>query len=222
MVRCRDCGLLSWMASSCRIRSCPECMHKWAVREAARARERLAVGAAFYTLPWRARHVIVSPPQGPLPGTREELAALRTSGRSTLARMGFWGGCMIFHPWRCKGNRWLEGPHFHVVGYGKIDADKRPDGWVVKTKKPRKSVTSTIFYLLTHAGISRGTHSVTWFGKWAYNSLERALSETGRTFPIRQDTEAVGRCSWCQGPLEIVPKDSIHLIGWSEVHEIGG
>ncbi len=143
-----------------------------------------------------------------------------------ITRVGFWGGAMVFHPWRCKKG-WAEGPHFHVIGYGAVDVpdaikeDKRAGvvpllGWVIKGEPKRKTVSGTIFYVLTHCGLSRGTHSLTWFGKWSNSSL--AGNEV--TFPSRQDTSAVGRCPKCDGDLERVPQDDVLAFGWDMVHEI--
>ena len=83
---------------------------------------------------------------------------------------GLYGGCTFFHPYRkkhsddgtsCEFNlhcdrhhTWEVGPHFHFVGYGKMD-EKSDEfytrtGWVYKNLGKRESTYETIKYLLTH------------------------------------------------------------------------
>lgn len=259
MVQCSACGNHVWVESACRERVCPDCFRLWGWDETYKAAARLTLGARYYSIHYRARHVIVSPPQGPLPGSREELADLRRRAQDVLKTMGFWGGSMVFHPWRkrCEecggplgctgrvchsgaGTVWIGGPHFHVVGYGAVNAEDREDGWVVKTKERRKSVVGTLFYLLTHAGISYRSHALTWFGWWGYRALgEKELLRTinGASIPPKGESKCTSfqawidaqrevaspwRCSKCGGTMEPVPADSIHRFGWDRVLEIGG
>ncbi len=261
LIRCVACNRQVWIESSCRDRLCPDCFRLWAWDESYKARTRLAMGARYYNIHYRARHVIVSPPQEPLPGTRRELALLRGKAQAVLRAMGHKGGAMLFHPWRkrcgeCGGvlecdlkvcsdhpdakTSWEEGPHFHVVGYGAVNAEDRKDGWVVRTLARRRSVVGTLFYLLTHVGISRRSHSLTWFGWWGYRALgneelTRVLYGAGMlpqgesrmlTFQEWQEAErkdaALGRCPNCDGTMEIVPQGDVDLFGWDQVLQIGG
>lgn len=71
-------------------------------------------------------------------------------------------------------NAWKTSPHWHIIGYAKdgIDGEKvaknyRKTRWVIKNLGVRKSVLSTAFYQLTHAGIHKGIKTVTWFGMMA-------------------------------------------------------
>ncbi len=260
-VQCSACGHLTFIQSTCGERICPDCFRSWAWEEAFKAEARLLLGARHYTYHYGARHVVVSPPQDPLPGTRVDLGTLRASAHRVLKTMGHRGGAMVFHPWRkkcgeCEGTldcetkkcpdhpraptSWEDGPHFHVVGYGAVNAEDREDGWVVRTLPRRKTVAGTIFYLLTHAGISYRSHALTWFGWWGYRALSKedllrvingagmlpegesritslqawADSQRGVTDPWK--------CLKCGGALEPVPKDSIHRVGWDQVLQIGG
>ena len=168
---------------------------------------------------------------------------------------------MVFHPWRKRcgecggpmdcnskkcpehpraGTTWEEGPHFHVVGYGAVDAEDREEGWVVRTLSRRKSVVGTLSYLLTHAGISYRSHALTWFGWWGYRALgeeellrvingagmlpegESKITSFQAWIDSQREIANPWECQKCGGRIEPVPKDSIHLIGWEEVHRIEG
>jgi hypothetical protein len=59
----------------------------------------------------------------------------------------------------------------------------------VKNLGVRKSVFYTIWYQLSHCGLHRGNHSVTWFGICSYSSLKVEIIEIPRT------------CPWCGAPL---------------------
>lgn len=77
-------------------------------------------------------------------------------------------------------NAWKTSPHWHIIGYAKngIDGEKvsknyDKTGWVIKNLGVRKSVLSTAFYQLTHAGIHKGIKTITWFG---------VMGSTGRSY----------------------------------------
>ncbi len=68
---------------------------------------------------------------------------------------------------------WVDSPHFHVVGYGAVNAEDRPPGVVVKTigSGTARSVRATIKYALDHAHAFERRHALTWFGAWSYSKL---------------------------------------------------
>jgi hypothetical protein len=110
-----------------------------------------------------------------------------------VKKNGLKGGILIFHPFRKKHmdgsecdeyqcpylHKWVEGPHFHVLGYGKlIESDRfySDSGWVYKNMGYRRSISWTVKYLLTHCGLGyydedRRFHTVTWFGLISYNKV---------------------------------------------------
>jgi hypothetical protein len=129
-------------------------------------------------------HVIVSPPKSlwhlPYEKLRSKMYQIAKKG-------GFRGGSAIFHPFRKHPRQgWYFSPHFHLIGYGWIVWDERlfkQTGWVMKNRGIRRSVEATAFYQISHCGLTtkkeqsldgrmyRALHSITWFGKLAYNKL---------------------------------------------------
>ena len=47
----------------------------------------------------------------------------------------------------------------------------KKSGWVVKNKGERESNYGTIRYILSHAGVKKGYHTLTWFGDLSYSKL---------------------------------------------------
>jgi len=109
---------------------------------------------------------------------------------------GIIGGAKVFHPWRQKcavcghypivdtdnpcpecGSKffnWYFSPHFHIVGFGWVRNVKEvfeETGWVIRNEGVRKTLFGTLSYLLTHCGIRKGRHSLTWFGCCSYAKL---------------------------------------------------
>jgi len=87
-------------------------------------------------------------------------------------------------------------PHFHLIGYGwVINTNKiSKEGWVIKNKGIRDSSTqvyNTVAYLLSHTGIAKGVHSVTWFGDLSYSAKY--------AFELKQQKEEndYGKCPYC-------------------------
>jgi len=139
-------------------------------------------------------HLVLSPPQGVKCETMSDFRALRKMAYRIAKESGFVGGAMPFHPYRlhcvkcdsaipeywkecpkCGGSafHWVFSVHFHAVGFGWIENTKEGferHGWVVKNLGVRENCFWTFQYLLSHAGVSK-VHTVTWFGKLAYNVM---------------------------------------------------
>jgi hypothetical protein len=140
-------------------------------------------------------HVVLSPPDGTIDETIQGFRKGRQLAYDIARYSGLKGGLCVFHPYRlrcpkcgvaiddygkscpkCGGSLflWFWSPHFHFLGYGWIQntvEGYERHGWVVKNLRVRKSVFWTLQYLLSHAGVSRVFHTVTWFGDLAYNVL---------------------------------------------------
>jgi len=100
---------------------------------------------------------------------------LKEKARNLMEQAGMEGGLMIYHPFAFdkKSGQWVKRPHFHVVGFGWVVNTKKisdSDGWVIKNKGLRNSLHSTIYYQLSHAGVSDEVHSITWFGSLGYRA----------------------------------------------------
>ena len=172
---------------------CPVCFERWSSREAKHASERLKQAQKLYHYK-PVRHWIVSPPQDKYDLTTEAgYKQLRKDLLQVLKLAGFVGGMIIFHPYRLpdddntKEMRW--GPHFHLLTFGhaiKSSILYKLTGWIIKNKGIRYSVSGTIRYELSHAGIWQGKrissrqgkdvavrslHTITWFGSLSYNKV---------------------------------------------------
>jgi len=144
------------------------------------------------------KHFLVSPPQDV---DWKDIDAFRRSRERSYEIAGDCGivaGASIPHPARMRcsscgehpiqdyseecpkcGSRsfeWYFSPHFHVVGLGWTEGtaeNYEKTGWIVKGLGIRKSVFWTMEYLLSHAGIRKGVHTVTWFGRLCSNRMEK-------------------------------------------------
>ena len=108
-----------------------------------------------------------------------------------LKNLNAQGGLLIVHPFRedhkqetlSGKTRWYPSVHFHVVGfgwlnYGLVAENYRKSGWIVKDKGIRETNYGTVRYLLTHAGVKKGFHTVVWFGKLSYSNLSMPKYES--------------------------------------------
>jgi len=157
--------------ANCGKASCPTCYELWASAEAKRAEYRLSCLRKL----GKVIHVICSIHRDkccPVDYFDVKFRELRHECEETLRKRGFWGGMLVFHPFRRHSSlcTWHWSPHFHAIGYGWIRGGY--DGkWVIKNLGVRRSVCRTISYILTHCGIRERSHSVVWFGRLAYNKL---------------------------------------------------
>lgn len=170
--------LIRRIMRTCLRSECPTCYQKWAGKEANKIEHRL-LGAKQGRLHWgRVIHVTVSLPESDYGLEMENYPKLRVKIYKILKKVGLFGGSMLYHPWRQRPNRsWYYSPHFHILGYGWIRGKKvaslsKRTGYVVKNLGVRKSIVATAQYQLSHCGIKKGTHSVTWFGELAYNKVK--------------------------------------------------
>ena len=158
--------------------NCEEGASSWISREANKSTTRLNHYENLTNE--KSKHIIVSPPawllDKPIPELRKEVYKI-------LKNLNSKGGCLIPHPFRAYKQKQLDGQiksiwfpriHFHVVGYGWLGntaENYRKSGWIVKNKGIRESNYGTIRYLLSHAGIKKGFHTLTWFGDLSYSKL---------------------------------------------------
>jgi len=193
---------------SCFRSSCEYCwLEKWLSRESSRATRRIEK----YTETWKRInqqyekchifeprkylkpiHVIVSPSWKDK-FMRYDL--LKKKCRKMLDRAGVQGGLMIYHPFGLNRDtgEWVTRPHFHVVGFGWVVNTKKisdEDGWVIKNKGVRDSLHSTVYYQLSHAGVSNDIHSITWFGVLGYRA------KYSINYKI-EDDESFDFCDFC-------------------------
>lgn len=163
--------------TSCHRPLCPTCWSDWANREVARAMPRLN---AFVLKGRKLQpiHVIVSVPSEDYGLSLQEM---RQKVYRALKTVHCLGGMMIYHPKRkdFHGN-WYFSAHFHIIGYGwltNIRNNYIASGYVVKNIGIRKTVQGTIYYQLSHCGISSKHQIITWFGVLSYGKLHVVYEE---------------------------------------------
>lgn len=182
---------------SCGRKECPVCYESWAGLEAGRAVHRLLsfcvsgkmleeiyeikdedersqrIEVCFKHGRRKPIHVIFSVPES-LYGM--DITVLRPLLYKLAKKCGLSGGLAIFHPFREYDvqKTWYWSPHFHMLGFGWVRNVKtlyERYGWIIKNVGVRKSVHATLMYQLSHAGVRKDRHVVTWFGGLSYNKL---------------------------------------------------
>jgi len=192
---------------------CPFCYNAWAKREAEHSANRLQDVEDLYVSEQHSdvrkiRHIMYSPPQKDALNamcTVDGFASLKSTTLKVIKASGIVGGSIIFHSHRRLRDQehrivrgadgktiWYLSPHFHVHGWGFVMSiktfRKTFPGWIYKNKGTRKSLKSSIGYLLTHTGLAyqnydrtvhkatirstkRILHCITYFGCASYNKI---------------------------------------------------
>ena len=166
---------------SCHRPLCPTCWTDWANREVKKAKRRLEA----FVLKGRNLKPIHLTVSVPVLDWGLSLVEKRKKVYRALKMVHCLGGMLIFHPKRQKENgEWFYSPHFHVIGYGwivDVRANYVHSGYIVKNIGVRKTVEGTIFYQLSHCGISPEHHTVTWFGALSYGKLHVSKGEVEKS-----------------------------------------
>jgi len=184
--------------------ACSTCFEKWVYREANRATHKIETYAK--KMHRKPVHIVIAPSPKHFSKFETHFEHMRKKAynilKSGLAKDSELAGCMVFHPFRLNKTtkEWYPSPHFHAVGFGWFDADKvrkmhKDEQWIIRNKGVRKSVYGTLQYLLSHAGIKKGKHSVTWFGGLSYSSIAKYNPE------CKPEPERKHFCPSCDEPL---------------------
>lgn len=227
---------------SCGRLECPICYEKACSKEAHRITWRLE--NSWLMRHGKIIHVAVSVPKSLYHLSGEEL---RSKVYAKAKKVGFFGGSDIFHPARevcvlcgsnkdneldrcencgCSEFRWYYSPHFHLLGFGWIDGNKvaelyKKEGWIIKNLGIRVSVESTAFYQLSHCGIHKKHHSVTWFGNCSYNKLRIPKEEIEKKVCPLCGSELI-KLHWIgNGDMPIPNEEGEYFVdpgGWEEDH----
>jgi len=171
---------------SCYRASCRDCMPKWVNREADAITKRIQ---RFCKKNPRLKpiHIVVSPPTWDY---TKGVSKLRKQASVISKSVGVKGSAMFFHPARFdRGMLPYYAPHFHMIGFGWIEDTEllyKKNGWIVKNLGVRKTmgeVFGTVQYELTHTGIKKRRHSVTWIGELSYRKLKVQKVNSKRLCP---------------------------------------
>ncbi|MGI0026562.1 MAG: hypothetical protein ACREAD_01800 [Nitrosopumilaceae archaeon] len=192
-------------------RSCyrPSCMHcylRWIARQANRATQRIEEYAKRTGQKPIHLMLMVNTSQYNLPYN-----LLRKRMMEILKIAQWEGGAVIFHPFRFNesSRQWYYSPHFHLVGFGNRANMSRAFGrygWFVKIGEERKSVFQTFCYLLSHCGIKKKHHTVTWIVELSYSKV-----------PSEKE-QKITYCPACGGDFVPVYYEGVHPIVTSERH----
>jgi len=187
---------------TCKTAHCPLCHESWINRQSNRSARRFVKFSKDKQ--YHFRHIILSPPQERAKNmTYNELKkwlvfALKVANIKTCA--------IVFHPFRFHDNEKVQpyvSPHFHLLVYGKITntiefynktRDRDGNSWLIKNKGDMKTdvdIFNCIRYLLSHAGVKRGTHVIRYLGDISYRKL-KVEKEPQKHF-----------CPYCNLPLTI-------------------
>jgi len=156
---------------SCYRGACRTCYRKWIAREANKATRRIEAYANLSKQ--KPIHVLLSVPgyeyHKPVKEFREKM-------RLIINKINLKGAMVIFHPFRFKDSirQYYYSPHFHLVGFGYLQGIREAFskyGWFIKFLGVRESVFQTVSYLMSHCGIKKHNHTVTWLGSLSYSKL---------------------------------------------------
>ena len=105
-------------------------------------------------------------------------------------------GLIIFHPFRYhkKTDCWYYSPHFHVLGFGWVEnvvQTYNKYGYVIKNLGKRATIFGTIYYQLSHCGIKKHNHALTYFGECSYSKLI-----------IEEEEQESKKCPFCKEYLQ--------------------
>ena len=154
--------------------SCPDCAGGWAKRSTSRILDRLKASKKNQKY---LKHIVISPPTWL---QHKPIEFLRKEARKMAKRAGIEGGLDIVHPFRQKDKKWYLSPHFHYLAFGWVSHTSeifQKNGWLVKNIGIRENPIGTIMYLLSHAGVKKRRHTITWFGDLSYSKLKVEKSD---------------------------------------------
>lgn len=185
---------------SCYRGSCRTCYRKWIAREANKATRRIETYANLSKQ--KPIHVLLS-----VPGYQYHISVkeLREKMRLIINKINLKGAMVIFHPFRFKDNirQYYYAPHFHLVGFGYLQGIREAFskyGWFIKFLGVRESVFQTVSYLMSHCGIKKGNHTVTWLGRLSYSKLK-----------VEKEPPLI-ECPVCGGKFVVIYHDGIHPV----------
>lgn len=192
---------------TCKRSNCPKCFESWINRQANRSARRFIAFAGKRK--YNFRHIIMSPPQEL--AKRLSYSELKMWLKVAMREANIKTCAVIFHPFRFQDHKKKMpyiSPHWHLIAYGRItntnvftDRMLKIDGervhghkWLIKNKGDLKSdisVFNCTRYLLSHAGVKKGTHAVRYMGDISYRKLKLEKQEN------------MNKCPHCNLPLMI-------------------
>lgn len=213
---CDCCGWYFEVEKECNMKTCPHCWRRWAFLSGKRAGLRAWAGWKM-VMGSRRRgsrliHVVVS-----LKYEGGELDAYKRRTFEICKEHGIIGGASICHHARERGEggRIPDGyVHYHIIGIAPGNITPGQDQGelfhVIRNEHNgyrgfgrTSEVIRCLQYLLTHAAVKPGKHTLTWFGALSYNKLSNgALKEFAPGLFEYMENVGKTRCPSC-GSTEI-------------------
>jgi hypothetical protein len=192
---------------SCYRGACRTCYQKWIARESNKATRRINTYSELSKE--KPIHLLLSIPvkQYSMP-----LSVLRKKISVIIKDIKLKGALIVFHPFRfnSKERKFYYAPHFHLVGFGYpfgiLEAFGK-HGWFIKNLGIRESVFQTISYLMSHCGIRKRTHTVTWIGRLSYSKLKVEKEPPNTHCPCCGEKFVE---IYCTGYDPVVPPDKMY------------
>ena len=181
---------------TCKTAHCPKCHVSWINRQASRTTRRCM--KFLENKNYNFKHIVLSPPQErakhmSVDDLKKWLAfACKVANIKTCA--------VFFHPFRFHDNEKVQpyvSPHFHLLVYGRITNTTEfynKTRWLIKNKGELKrdiDIFNCVRYLLSHAGVKKGTQVVRYLGDISYRKLK-----------VEKDPQR-HVCPYCELPLTI-------------------
>jgi hypothetical protein len=160
---------------NCKRAECPICYKSWLRESTQNTVKRINSGAPNKRA--KSIHVTISPPKSEYKAFKfkDSYLKIRRKAIRLLKKAGMQGGALIYHPYReIKSKKlWYFSPHFHTAGYGWINSSEvyKSTNLIVKNHRVRKSLGGTVYYQLSHAGVKKGHHVITWYGCLSWKRL---------------------------------------------------
>lgn len=184
---------------TCKVSSCPLCHESWIGRSANRSTKRLTMFLETKKhRVWKFRHVVLSPP--PDQSVNLSYPALKKWLQTALKVANIKTAMIVFHPFRfqdkAKSMPYVS-PHFHLLVYGHITNTTEfhnKTKWNIKNLgdlKTDKDIFTCTRYLLSHAGVRKGTSTVRYLGDISYRKLK-----------VEKEPK-IPNCPYCYLPLKI-------------------
>jgi len=176
---------------SCFRADCEKCCFKWLGRSSSKATRRMKL----YEKQSKkiAKHIIISIPSWDYYKSKKELSKkVHAISKEVKADSGM----LIFHPFRYSKqyDLWYYAPHFHCIGFGWVEGTVEAynkHGYIIKNLGKRETLFGTIYYQLSHCGIKRHNHALTYFGECSYSKLI-----------IKDNEEDSRKCPYCKEYLK--------------------
>jgi len=181
---------------TCKTSSCPKCFESWIGRQGNRSTKRLM--KFLEKRRFNFRHVMLSPP--PDKAKNQSYDSLKKWLQTAMKVANIQIALVVFHPFRFQDKKKSMpyfSPHFHLLVYGHITNTTEfynKTKWNIKNLgnlEKDKDIFTCVRYLLSHAGVKKGTHTVRYLGDISYRKLKV------------EKEKVIPHCPYCFLPLKI-------------------